>query len=166
MRHCSRVSHTLALHAHSCLVRQACHRWPTHPWAVGAKSHGGFVTRRGTRLAVLQAGVWAQAAWSKLPSQPVYIHSLHYKAAASFFKIFGCTPWHVGSYFPTTRDRTHAPCLKRQSLNHWTATSPAMKVLSVMNKTAFFRESSPQIQAEGTRFDRRYVLRLPRWCKG
>ena len=72
----------------------------------------------------------------------------------------------MGSYFLTTRDRTHAPCLRRQSLNHWTAISPAMKVLSVMNETAFFRESSPQIQAEGTHFDRRYMLQLPRWCEG
>ena len=65
-----------------------------------------------------------------------------------------------------TRDRTHAPCIRRQSLNHWTATSPTMKVLSVMNKIAFFRESSPQIQTEGTHVEGGYMLQLPRWCKG
>ena len=41
-----------------------------------------------------------------------------------------------------------------------------MKVLSVMNKIAFFRESSPQIQTEGTHVEGGYMLQLPRWCKG
>ena len=43
VRHCSRASHTLALNAHSCPVRQGCHHWPIYPSAVGAESHGGLL---------------------------------------------------------------------------------------------------------------------------
>ena len=30
-------------------------------------------------------------------------------------------PWDMWDLSPTTRDRTHSPCIGRQNLNHWTA---------------------------------------------
>ena len=55
---------------------------------MGAESLGGFVTWWGTQLGVLHAGVWAQAAWPKLPSQSVYIHSLRSKLLLFFFNFW------------------------------------------------------------------------------
>ena len=110
VRHCSRASHTLALNAHSCPVRQGCHHWPIYPSAVGAESHGGLL-HGGAR----SWGCCLQAFGHRLLGQNSPLNQSSSTASATklllffFFLQFLAAPHGMWDLSSPTRDQIHAP---------------------------------------------------------